>query len=219
MIKFPDNSQRITIIGRTGSGKTHAALWHLSIRDLKNLPWVIINSKGSNFFNKIQKIKKINFDSQIKENGIYIITPFPEQKDELNKFLLKIWSRGNCGLFIDESADIGTLPAYERILRQGRERIIPVIQCTQRPVDVTHSAFTESEFFQVFYIKDERDQKTISFFVPLEKRDWKKMARGRESYYYNVLDDKISLIQPLPSKKIILDRINKQLQENYFNII
>ena len=59
MIKFPDNSQRITIIGRTGSGKTHAALWHLSIRDLKNLPWVIINSKGSNFFNKIQKKKKI----------------------------------------------------------------------------------------------------------------------------------------------------------------
>ena len=112
-----------------------------------------------------------------------------------------------------------TLPAYERILRQGRERIIPVIQCTQRPVDVTHSAFTESEFFQVFYIKDERDQKTISFFVPLEKKDWKKMARGRESYYYNVLEDKISLIQPLPSKKIILDRINKQLQENYFNIL
>ncbi|HED05859.1 MAG TPA: hypothetical protein ENI61_04150 [Ignavibacteria bacterium] len=219
MIKFPDNSQRITIIGRTGSGKTHAALWHLSIRNLKNLSWIILNTKGSNFFDKIKRIKKINFDSHIKENGIYIIEPYPEQKEELNKFLLNVWRQGNCGLFIDEAADIGTLPAYERILRQGRERIIPVIQCTQRPVDVSHSAFTEAEFFQIFYIKDERDQKTISFFAPLEKQDWQKMARGRQSYYYNVLDDQVNLIQPLPDKKTILNRINMQLQENYFNIL
>jgi type IV secretory pathway VirB4 component len=44
-IRFPDNTQHMALAGRTGSGKTYAALEMLSVRDMDEMPWVIIDHK------------------------------------------------------------------------------------------------------------------------------------------------------------------------------
>ena len=217
MIRLPNNSQRISIIGKTGSGKTHAGLWHLSIRDFK-IPWVIINSKNDSSFN-IEHARYIDYDYNFKnkDKGLFIIVPYPEEKDELNQFLLKLWAKERIGILVDEAADIGDLPAYERIVRQGRSKNIPVIQLTQRPVGVSRYVISESDFFQIFFINDERDIKTIQSFVPLEKSIIPKQ-QTRKSLYYNVLDDKIDLISPLPPPELIYERLNEKLRKK-FNFI
>ena len=217
MVQLPNNSQRISIIGKTGSGKTHAGLWHLSIRDFK-IPWIIINSKNDEAFN-IDHAQYISYDYNFKskDKGLFIIIPYPDEQTELNEFLLKLWAKERIGILVDEAADIGDLPAYERIMKQGRSKNIPVIQLTQRPVGVSRYVISESEFFQIFFINDERDIKTIQAFAPIEKGKIPQQE-SHQSLYYNVLKNKIDLIAPLPPADIIYDRLNEKLRKK-FNFI
>ncbi len=216
---LPKNDERITIIGRTGSGKSHYALYHLALRNLRNFKWLIINTKGSSMLYDIPKVRPISFNDNFlnTKNGVYIIEPLPNEYEEelLNKLFFKIWSVGNCGLFIDEAMDIGHLENYKLILRQGREKQIPVIQCIQRPSDRTlnRHVISESEYYQVFYLNDKRDRKVVENFTTIKDEDFNDLEISRESYYFIVKTNELFKLEPAPDIDTIYSIFERKLKE------
>src|SRR5271170_6704875 len=135
--RLPNDKQRLAIIGRTGSGKTVAALWHLSKRSIDVKPWLVFDFKGDEHINAIEGATHSSLDLKLtaKSKGLYIVHPLPHETKEVESLMWRLWERGNVGVYVDEGymIDNGN-KAYKAILTQGRSKRIPVITLTQRPV-------------------------------------------------------------------------------------
>lgn len=202
-MRIPDDSQRVLIVGMTGSGKTLAGLWHLSLRDLESMPWVIFDFKRDPTIAKIPALE-ISLGELPQEPGLYVVRPLPGQDDDVEKFLWNVWQRGNIGLYIDEGYMLDkNSDALNAIYTQGRSKRIPVITLSQRPVGLSRFAFSEAEFFQTFFLNDERDRKTVQAFQPEKVRE--RLPRFH-SYYYDVGGDELSVLTPVPMLPELLKR-------------
>lgn len=205
-VRLPNRSHRITLVGRTGTGKTVGGLWHLSNANLKH-PWLIINSKADEHINSIEKAEHIDFNKVPgkKDSGLFVINPLPSdytppkltEKSAVESYLWKIWEREDIGIFCDEGYMMGNNPAFEACLTQGRSRRIPMIVCTQRPVWISRFCFSESDFFQVFHLNDARDRSTIESFVPIDFDDEESLLEY-ESWYFDVGKNKLFRFKPVP---------------------
>lgn len=204
-VRLPNNSQRTVIVGRTGTGKTVAGLWHLSNYSMMR-PWIVLNFKDDEHIESINKAQHIDFDFVLdkKDEGLFVLRVLPpdtqgtlKTESRLERFLWKIWERGNCGLFVDECFSIGQNDAFDSILTQGRSKRIPVIGCTQRPVWVTRFLFSEADFIQVFHLNDERDRNTVEGFTPLVSEDFEQLGK-HESYYYDIAENELAKFKPCP---------------------
>lgn len=211
-VRFPTDSNRMTVIGRTGSGKTVAGLWHLSERSYDKMPWVIINSKGDPLIAKISKIPgvhSITLDVTPKKPGLYIVRPLPDEDDDaLNAFFKRIWARGNTGIYIDEGYMIPKNGTINWILTQGRSKRIPVITLAQRPVFLSKFTFTESEFFQVFELSHDDDKETLRKFVPY---DVVETLPEYHSLWFDVGKKTLVTFGPVPDETAILTRIRDRV--------
>src|SRR5579864_4379152 len=104
-IKFPGPTDRVVVIGRTGSGKTVAGVWHLSGHDFMKEFVFVLNTKGDPLLNEIaaiEGVKTISIDQRPTEPGLYIVNPIPDQSLEIDAFLRWCWQRGDCLVYIDE---------------------------------------------------------------------------------------------------------------------
>src|ERR1700759_1057067 len=126
---FPDDSKRVTVIGRSGSGKTQAAIWLLSRRSYTSKPWIIFDFKREELINKIPYAQHLELTDKLpKEPGVYIVHPVPGQEKQIEAMLWRIHQRGRTGIFVDEGYMIHKQSdAFEAILTQGRSKSIPVI--------------------------------------------------------------------------------------------
>lgn len=208
--RLPNDSQRIAIIGRTGSGKTQAAVWHLSKRNLNFLPWIIYDFKGDSLINKIDGAHHVDlgYVPEEGENGIFIVHPLPHQTEEVEEHLWKLWERQRVGIYCDEGYMMQPEGAFAALLTQGRSRHIPMIVLSQRPVWVSRFVFSESDFYQVFSMNDRRDVKTLSAFIPA---DFDKRLADYHSWYYDVSRNKLYQFSPVPSEDSILKVIREKL--------
>lgn len=212
-VRFPGPSNRTTVIGRTGSGKSHFAAWLLSIQNFDAMPWVIIDFKDehTDIINKIDRITPIGFDDVPDRPGLYILKPMSSDSDEIEQWLWKVFQHGNIGLFFDEVFPLGqNNEAFNTILMQGRSRMIPVIVCTQRPTNISVYCFSEASFYFVFDLTKKRDRQTISHEIGIPQN---YQLPEYHSYYYDVGKKASNRLAPAPAEGAILAAIEKRLPQ------
>lgn len=208
---LPRPDQHVSIIGRTGSGKTQQGAWLLSESDFDKRPHIIIDYKGDDLLNAIKGIQESPLDNPPTQAGLYISRIMPGQDSEVDNFLWKIWAQNNTCLYIDESYMIDKYShAYNALLTQGRSKNINLYNLTQRPSYCSRFVFSEASHVSVFGLNDKRDRKTAESFVPL---DLENKLPKYHSYWYDVNQDETFLMQPVPSRDIILDRFNERIEE------
>jgi hypothetical protein len=207
-MRFPDDTQRHAIVGRTGSGKTQAALWALQKRGYTVMPWIIIDYKGDPGIAKIPGLQEIGIHGKPpKHAGLYVVRPLPDIDDEtVDVFMMKIWSQENTGVYLDEGYMIGRFnKAYRVLLTQGRSKHIPIITLSQSPAWISPFIFRECEFIQSFHLQTPADRQRIGEFIPgADVQQLKKY----HSYYWNVLDFELTHLKPVPKLSEILNRFD-----------
>jgi len=210
-VRFPGPSNRTTVIGRTGSGKSHFAAWLLSIQNFDEMPWVIIDFKdeSTDIINQIPRVQSIGFDDVPERPGLYIIKPMSSDTDAIEQWLWKVFSHGNIGLFFDEVFPLGQHnEAFNTIMMQGRSRMIPVIVCTQRPTNISVYCFSEASFYFVFDLTKKRDRQTVSHEIGIPQ-DYN--LPEYHSYYYDVGKKTSTKLLPAPREGEILTAIEAKL--------
>ncbi len=209
-MRIPDETNRLAIVGATGSGKTYAALWQLSMRDIDMRPWVIFNWKMDASIDGIPGARPIDLEEIPVKPGVYIYHPHPDQTADVERIMWEIWQRGGIGVYIDEGYMVGDRnPAFRAILTQGRSKQIPVIVLSQRPVWMDRFVFSESEFFQVFRLQHSKDRKSVQEFIP---KPIDKRLPEYHSYYYDVSRDMVTVLKPVPDLKTIYATFSRKLE-------
>jgi len=213
-LKLPGPDSRTLIVGKTGSGKTVAAAWQLSERDYDVRPWVIFDYKYDVTIGGIRGAEIISIYSKPPtEPGVYIVRPRPDEEGQVEAFLWQVWEQGNTGLYIDEGYMLpnnGKSAAFQAILTQGRSKQIPVIILSQRPVWISRFAVSESDYYQVFWLTDELDRKTIGRFIP---DGVNQRLEEYHSIWYDVKQDRKAILQPVPDVPVILRTFDRRLRE------
>lgn len=210
-IRLPKSSQHIAIIGRNGTGKTQAALWHLSQMPFTRMPYIAIDFKGDDHIAAIERARDLQLGDAIpRAPGIYVVRPSPAdiKSGAVDQFLWRIYERENTGLWIDEGYMLGDSTAFETLLTQGRSKHIPIITLTQRPVWLSRFVFSESMFYQIFSLTDRRDKKTVEAFAPI---NMDAKLPEFHSIYYDVARDRVTYLSPVPEESVIQADIDRRL--------
>jgi hypothetical protein len=211
-VDLPGPNDRLTIVGRTGTGKTLAATYHLSNADFDRKPWIVYDFKREKLFSQISRAREIAIGEIPKHPGVYVVRPnMLEGTDEaIEGHLMGIWEHENVGLYIDEGYMIGQRSAGLRaIYTQGRSKHIPVITLSQQPVWVSRFAISEADFYQVFDLNDTMHQKVIRRFVPID--EFGKL-KPYHSYYYDVGNNTLIEMKPVPPASELVGRIDDRLK-------
>jgi hypothetical protein len=195
-VRFPSDTHRHAIVGATGSGKTQAALWHLSHRNFHTMPWVVYNFKTDESIDGIPGATFIELEDIPIKPGVYITHPEPDQETEVEEHMREIWRRQNIGVYVDEGYMVGRgNMAFRSLLTQGRSRRIPMMVLSQRPVWMDRFVFSESEFFQVFRLQHSDDNKNMAKIVPA---NFDQRLPEFHSWYYDVGENKVYKMAPVP---------------------
>ena len=209
-VRLPSSSDRVAIIGHTGSGKSQAAMWHLSNASFDVMPWVIIDPKEDDKINAIENAEYIGFDEIPKYPGIYILPTTRYDIDTLDDYLAQLLETRNVGVYIDEASECGFGPGFETFLTRGRSRKCPAIVLCQRPVNVSRYSFSEAQFIQCFPLTDDRDYKTLRGFAKVPSFESAPLPEFY-SYYYDVRWKRAYKWKPVPDINVILDNIDTKL--------
>lgn len=197
--RVPNNSERLCVIGRTGSGKTQGAAFFLSRMDTVSMPWLLLDFKREELFNEIGAFDLPDWNPP-RFPGIYkrTVTPYDVTAGRVDEILLKVHQQGGCGIFIDEGMSLGNSHALNTVLTQGRSLEIPMIVCTQRPKRVSLAVFSEADFFALFNLTNPDDKKLVSQYMGQEK-PLPRLPRFH-FYWYDVVEDQLLKMRPVPDR-------------------
>lgn len=226
--RLPGPTDRTSIVGKTGCGKTSCAAYLLSeMRLYETMPWIIIDYKGDSTIAQIPS-RPLKATSKVPtEPGIYRLecSPFLNKEDPVEEFLKRVWDNGNTGLFFDEAYMLpdrysrtgsGTLRA---LFTTGRSRHIPILSLTQRPVDVIRYNFSEASHHIIFRLPDKADRDTVRGRVPNEKFDEVFGKNGNQlplyhSLWYDVEKDNTFVMLPFPHPDDVIAKLNATVKIN-----
>ena len=202
--RWPDVTNRTVILGATGSGKSTCGLWFLSHMDF-SIPWVAVDWKAEAMFDAVgfPPIKVIGYGDIPRKPGLYLLSPKPGEEEILEAWLWAVWKAGRIGLYLDEAMLMPDIGAMRAILQQGRSKHLPVIACSQRPVDIPRAFFSEASFFCLYRLNDKRDYKTVEGFVPVGD-----LSRTLPEHYwrwYDVARNRLLTFAPVPAAGIVDD--------------
>jgi hypothetical protein len=201
--RFPGGDSRTCCIGATGTGKTTCGAWLLSHQRFDKRPWIIVDFKRESLFDLIgfPPIRPIELSAKPpRKPGLYLVSPRPDQDEALEAWLWRVWERENTGLFVDEASLMPDRAAFRAILQQGRSKRIPVIACTQRPVDVKRGLFSEASYFCIYRMADKRDYRTVEGFVPA---DLSLPVPPYHWHWYDVQRNTLLHMGPVPKQTVI----------------
>lgn len=197
--------------GQTGTGKTIAALWHLSQRSFTQRPWLIFDFKGDEHIAQVGATE-LKVGTVPKKPGLYVTRPVPEHDDDaVEQAMWGVWHQENMGVFVDEGYMVSRRnAAFRALLTQGRSKHIPMITLSQRPVWMTRFAISEADFHQVFFLADESDRDVVQRFIPHALGD--RRLPKYHSHYYDVGEDQLIGLKPVPSPEEILYTFEQRLK-------
>jgi hypothetical protein len=187
----------------TGTGKTVFGGWVESRQRFNERPWVNIDFKQEVLWDKVgdPPMRPLGLNTVPKKPGLFRLEVTPRDNDALEDWLWKVWERGNIGIFCDEVSLIPQKEAFKAILRQGRSKRIPVISCTQRPVDCDREVFSEANYVSIFRVKDRRDYKIIQEFTGNAAIE--KPLPDHWSYWYDARQNHLFTLQPCPPPDMV----------------
>lgn len=212
-MRLPTDSQRISIYGKTGSGKTVGGLWQLEKRSWLRMPWTVIDFKGDPIIGRIPRLDELGIeDKPPRHAGLYAIRPLPDQDDDaLEQYMWRVWEKGRHGLFVDEAFMIPRFSkAWKALLTQGRAKTIPIIALSQRPSWLSPFQMSESDFHQVFHLQRPSDQLALKEWVPGLRPHI--LPRDRFcSYWYDDSAGTLQKLAPVPDEDEILNRFDLKM--------
>lgn len=221
----PGDTDRVAIIGRTGSGKTQFACAFLQSRSWDKMPWIILDGKGGEgekliadigkalrgtpYFHKMKVTDKIP-----SKPGLYHIRFLPDEHQALEDLMMRIWEHGRCGFYIDEGYMLPqALPrwkGYTYLLTQGRSLEIPMIMLYQRPVWLNKFVIEQAGYFAVFSLNSDKDAKYVMDIIRPAKTFSGQIITPNEGLpryhclWYDVEDGQTTVLRPAPARADII---------------
>jgi hypothetical protein len=215
-MNYPNETQRLSIVGRTGSGKTYAAGWHLSRANFDTMPWIVYDFKRDSLLAEIANLEgaeHIDLDEVPTKPGIYFVHPMPDDHEAVQAQMWRIWRNENTGVYIDEGYMVCGPPVINRpfrtLLTQGRSKHVPMIILSQRPCWLDRFVFTESDFYQVFALNHKGDRAKMMEYIPA---DLSHPLPQYSSYYHDVSAAETVVMKPVPDFDTILQTFDSRLQ-------
>lgn len=196
--RLPNDTNRTVVIGSTGSGKSTWGAWLLSTcetLDWQNNPVVLFDWKRDRLINSLGAKRWGLHQRPPTRAGLYIVHPEIDELGPVDEFLNRCWEQEHIGLFFDEAAELEKSRAVNRIMKQGRSKHIPCISCTQRPVWLPRSVFSEADYFALLRLNDDDDRRTVKRFI---NADVFRKLDEYHSLYYDVSRDRAALLTPVP---------------------
>lgn len=187
-------------------------MWNLSRRDYTERPWIIYNFKGEEDIDNIPYAHPTSVNSIPKVPGIFVVKPLPHETEEVEAQMWEIWKRGDMGVYVDEGYMIGSNNrAYRALLTQGRSKRIPMMNLSQRPVFMDKFVFTESEFWNIFELGSDQDEKKIKEYIRQDINT--ETLPEFHSYYYDKKLKRLTIMEPVPDLPEIYDTFEKRLEK------
>lgn len=218
--RHPREGYHTVTVGTTGSGKSTLAAFLIAKSPFHLRPQFVIDFKGEDIFASLHRIVEIGvYDTLPTQPGLYILRPRPDQQDEVEAWLEKLWNQGNAGLYIDEGYLMPDKKWLRNVLAQGRSLGITVITASQRPIDVPLSIFTEATYFSAFHLSYKKDKQRVEEYTaeglcerPLQEfhsvwYDRKQHKPGDPAPYV--------VLSPVPEAATIVDMIDSRLRPRH----
>lgn len=208
-LRLPGGRDRIAIIGPTGSGKTYASIWHLSMMTFDIKPYIIVDPKIDENIASIEGVEEIDiYEEKLPRHaGLYITHPLPSQMGDLDDMFMRIWEHENIGIYCDEGYMNADGDGFLACLTQGRSKRIPMIIIAQRPVFISRFVWSESQFFQAFNMTHDDDKKTLRKFLPVNDA----ILPDFHSWYFDVSKRQLNVLKPVPDLQKTLDVIASKM--------
>lgn len=213
LIRFPDETQHMALAGRTGSGKTYAALEMLSIRNMDDMAWVIIDHKRDEAIKSLPA-ERLNPDALLlPQRGLHVIWAdmTDSGRDSLDGFLQRAFKRGKIGIYVDEGHLLGPSPAVRNILVAGRSKRVPIMWTSQRAHYIDPFIWSQCSFYRVFQLQTVHDIKRFNENFPMK---WKAPDEYC-SWYYDVSKGKVHYLAPSHPIENTIARLDKSLRIQY----
>jgi hypothetical protein len=211
--RLPDSSERVSVVGRTGSGKTQMGAFILSRKNYKSMPWLVIDYKGDELLNSIPHIQELADLKAPTKPGLYVAHMHPADEDGIEKLLMSVWEKEHCGLFVDEGYMINRNSfGLQAILTQGRSKHIPAVVLSQRPVALSRFVFSEADHFSVFHLNHSGDRSKIEEYLP-EQHTIDDALPDFHSYWYDVKRNNFFMLRPVPQRDKILEIFDEKLRK------
>jgi hypothetical protein len=213
----PNDSERVVIVGATGSGKTQAGMWHLSNRSYTQIPWIAYDWKYDDLIQEIPGIVEIGVNEPPPRHpGLYVVHPQPEEDYLVDAQLKQIWARENIGVYVDEGYMLmKNGPGFRLLQTQGRSRLIPTITLSQRPKWMDRFIFSEASYFQIFRLQHSKDVDTVAEYIAARDERGKSVLHQKlpryKSWYYDVAQDELRKMNPVPDRAAILNTFDTRL--------
>lgn len=216
---LPGGADRTVIIGQNGTGKTILGAWVLSKQRFDERPWVCLDFKNEELWDMVgdPPMRPLRVGAMPGKRGLYRMRIRPDETDALEDWFWKVWNKKNIGIFVDEVSLVNSKAAFKAILRQGRSLRIPVISCTQRPVDCDREVFTEAQYRCCFGVEDVRDYQVIrGLFGNSDIREQSEQLKRHWSLWWDTKQRQLSVLQPCPPPATVASDLKAAAPYQYF---
>ena len=158
--------QRITIAGRTGSGKSYLGKYFALRAPTR---WFVLDSKQDALYDDYKPSTKFDLKrivSSLSENKFHVFRPDSCEPDYLDSIVGALHDgTENIGLLVDELYMLHNNgrsgPGLQGWLTRGRSRKQSFIGLTQRPAWLSTFCFSEADYITTMQLTLEKDRKTM----------------------------------------------------------